>query len=91
MAYRRIGEFTPLGFLIGIVLCFALFWFVFVRLPFGTMPSASIPGGPSQGELERLSGKIENIQKQIDKVETRLGTLESAQESVARRPKKTGK
>lgn len=88
MARRRIGEFTPLGFLIGFALCLGLFWFVFVRLPFGTVPPASVPCEFSRGELDRLSGEVEKNRKHIDEVESKVKSLESAQKSTTSSPRK---
>jgi len=88
MARRRIGEFSPYGFLMFFALYFGLFWFVFVRLPFGTVPPASVQSGFSRGELDRLSGEVEKNRKHTDEVESRVKSLESTQKPESSLPRR---
>jgi hypothetical protein len=79
MAKRRIGEFTPVGFVTGLVLCFIVFLCFYRKLPFGSSPPAPPPveNAVSSGELSRISQEIAEDRKQIESLSSRVKALET--------------
>jgi hypothetical protein len=72
----RIGEFTPLGFLIGFIFCFSFFWIVYHRLPFGTVPEKPAVYTVSAGEFEALSGRVKSDEQLISGLDKKVQSLE---------------
>jgi len=87
----RIGEFTPLGFLVGFILCFSFFWTVYHRLPFGTQPPVPPAKTTSGCECEQLSVQLRRDEDRIAGLEHRVDTLELELQRGARsKPKSAG-
>jgi len=92
MRKLRIGEFTPLGFLIGLLICLGFFWFAFTRLSFATIPTAPAAAGIPRGELDRLWEELARNRTYVEELQNRVRALESTQKSAAgTHPKKAVK
>jgi len=72
----KIGEFTPLGFFLGFVLCFCFFWVVFHRLPFKTPPTPTPQAQTvSVGEFERLAAQLKADEATMAGLQQRVDSL----------------
>ncbi len=82
MAKRRIGEFTPAGFVAGFALCFIVFLSFYGKLPFGSSSPAPAPveSAVSSSERSRMSQELAENQKQIESLSSRVKALETTVE-----------
>jgi len=81
----RIGEFKPLGFIIGLAICFVTFWFIFHRLPFGTVPAEPAPQIISARELDGLNARLKSDEQSIADLQRKVKCLESVLQKKQKR------
>jgi hypothetical protein len=72
----RIGEFTPLGFVIGFFFCFSFFWIVYHRLPFGTVPPTPAVQPISVRDFDQQSAQVKSDEQSISELDRKVRALE---------------